>query len=245
MQMMISNSSDRCDRLSTGLAQALAGALSLAALALLPGCAFNRIPQAAPTQPSGAQAVVVEGRLNHVIDGRLQAPYGRAGSGWPVPRFTAARLQDGSAWMSPEVSAADGGFRWALPPGDYLVTQIGIGQIWDDTLQTWPRVLLCVPPATGPQAVHVGHLRMEGTRYDETRTLSTGTSYRARGIRWLPRVVDEAGPGGGPRRLMQVRPDLPTGDALAQALQQDREGLLERSCGPLAPAPTVGTQSPG
>lgn len=110
---------------------------------------------------------------------------------------------------------------------------MGVGSFTDDTYIAWPRVALCVPRAPG-RAIYVGHLRLEGTRYDEEVRLSTGTTYRARGIRFRMKVDDEAAATAAEsKRLMRHWPEMPIGDRLQQAWKQDAAGLARQACSDL------------
>ena len=194
----------------------------------------GRLPNIGPAVRDGGAATpgrrIVEGRINYVIDGRSMAPYGAFRPAWPAPFAAALRLETGDVHTTPAVANADGAFRWLLEPGAYVVTRIGVGTFTDDTYIAWPRVVLCV--RSGGQApVYAGHLRLEGARYDEELRLSSGTVSRSRGIRYTMKVLDEAAARSGAEvGLMQVRDDLPIGDALQAAWQADRAGLIARAC---------------
>jgi len=204
------------------------------ALALLPGgCAIHAVPQARPGQLSDEQATVVTGRMNYVIDGQLMLPYGAFKPRWPAPFMEAVDLKTGDVHAFPAVEPEQGRFQWRLAPGAYLVTRIGFGTFTDDTYIAWPGVLLCVPRVPG-RTVYAGHLRLEGTRHDEPVTLSTGTTYRSRGVRYRFRVEDEGAGAGSVASLMQHRPELPAGDRLQQRWKDDAAGLVRQACGDLA-----------
>lgn len=197
----------------------------------LAGCAVNIVAEAPPDGQSDRAHTVVTGRMNYVIDGRFVLPYRWTRPGWPAPFMEAVNLRTGEVHAFTAVDAEQGRFRWRVAPGAYAVSRIGAGTFTDDTYIAWPRVALCVPRAPG-RTIHVGHLRLEGTRYDEEVTLSTGKTYRARGIRYQFRVDDEM-PDSPPesKRLMRHLPDMPTGDRLQQQWKEDAAGLARRVCG--------------
>lgn len=198
------------------------------------GCTLSWVPDAGPGQRSDAQTTVVAGRINYIIDGRSMAPYGGPRPAWPAPVMTALNLQTGRLHAFGAVADADGSFRWRLVPGAYLADRIGVGQFTDDTYLAWPGVVLCVPAAPG-RVVYLGHLRLEGQRYSETVTLSTGTRYLSRGVRYRLVVVDEGPPADAGEaalvRPMRVAPELPGGDALQRRWQADSASLVHQACG--------------
>jgi hypothetical protein len=172
--------------------------------ALAAGCA---------TQPVGEAPVpvtAVTGRISYLVDGRRPA--------WPPPRFTALRLESGDPYATPAVDDVDGGFRWNLPPGSYVISRVGAGEVGDDALIVWPRVAFLVPAGSPP--VYLGHLVLEGT----TRAGSAG---------FTPRIVDEGAPG--PRSLMLHDARMPAGEALLEQWRASRRALIERIFGPAAP----------
>lgn len=199
----------------------------------LAGCALHIEAEAPPDRRSDDTQTVITGRMNYVIDGRFVLPYRWSRPGWPAPFMEAVSLRTGDVHAFPAVDAEQGRFRWQVAPGAYAVTRIGVGTFTDETYIAWPRVALCVPRAPG-RTVHVGHLRLEGTRYDEEVRLSTGTTYRSRGVRYQFRVEDEM-PDAPPtsKRLMRHLPDMPTGDRLQQQWKEDAAGLARRVCGDL------------
>ncbi len=216
--------------LATGL---LAGLLST----ILGGCALNIEQSAPPDQTSDDGQTVITGRMNYVIDGRMMTPYGGFRPAWPAPFLHAVNLQTGDTHAFPGVEAQEGRFRWLATPGAYMIGRIGFGTYFDDTYIAWPRVVLCVPRAPG-RTVYVGHLRLEGTRHDEQIRLSTGTTYRSRGVRYTIKVEDEAADAPDAlRRLMRVAPEMPIGDGLQAQWKADREGLVKRACGAEGAAP--------
>lgn len=75
-------------------------------------------------------------------------------------------------------------------PGAYLVSSIGTGTYTDDQRIYWPRVVMCVPRAVGATE-YVGHLRLEGARYEEEVKLGTGKLHTSRGTRYRFQVADE------------------------------------------------------
>lgn len=97
----------------------LAAAAAVAA-ALLAGCmgidiqSVQRIDAAATAQPAAGQAVV-RGRIRHLVDGQPMA-YGLLDK----PHLSLYHHQRNVLMSSPE-TAADGSYRWQLPPGDYTV----------------------------------------------------------------------------------------------------------------------------
>lgn len=201
----------------------------------LAGCAIHIVAQAPPGRQSDAAQTVVTGRMNYVIDGRFVLPYRSARPGWPAPFMEAVSLQTGEVHAFPAVDAEQGRFRWLVTPGAYVVTRIGAGTFTDDTYIAWPRVVLCVPRVPG-RTVNVGHLRLEGNRYDEEVQLSTGTRYRARGIRYQFKVEDEgADTPSAAVRPMRHLPDMATGDRLQQQWKEDAAGLARQVCGEPGP----------
>lgn len=195
-------------------------------LALLQGCAMSWIRQAAPQEASTPEFTVVAGRMNYIVDGQAMAPYGSAPR-WGAPNLIALRMEDGNPYVFPQVDEASGAFRVKVPPGAYVVTQIG-PPIQPDRHTTWPRLVLCVP-ATQGEPVHAGHLQLLGTRYRETYTLSTGTQGVSQGVRYRFAVVDE---GGNARRsLFREVPDLPIGQRLQERWLQDKGALIRQICG--------------
>lgn len=198
------------------------------------GCALRFVDVAAPDATSTKDATVVAGRINYIVDGADKAPYGNFRPSWPAPRLTALRLETGDPFASPEVAAADGAFRWRLPAGAYLVSRIGFGTLGDDTSLAWPGVVICVPPLEHG-ILYVGHLRLNGVTRVENTTLSSGRNITLRSVRYSLYVADERGPEAAGqtvvRRLMQVRPDMPTGDRLQQRWLEDRAALVRDACG--------------
>lgn len=205
-------------------------ALALLATLALTGCAVNIMREAPASQLSDESLTVVTGRMNYVIDGHVMTPYGAFRPAWPAPFMNAVNLGSGEVHAFPAVEAQQGRFRWQVPPGAYVVTRIGFGTYTDDTYISWPRIALCVPKAPG-QAVYAGHLRLEGQRYAEPVTLSTGTSYVARGVRYTFKVEDEgSGAPGAVRHLMRHVPDMPIGDHLQAQWKADATALARRLC---------------
>ncbi len=200
--------------------------LAIGLLALLQGCALTWIRHAAPQDASTPEYTVVAGRMNYIVDGEPMAPYGSAPR-WGPPNLIALRMEDGNPFVFPQVDEVTGAFRLKVPPGAYVVTQIG-PPIQPDRHTTWPRLVLCVP-ATQGEALHVGHLQLLGTRYRETYTLSTGTERVSQGVRYRFAVVDEG--GDGRRSLFRELPDLPIGQRLQERWQQDKAGLIRQICG--------------
>lgn len=197
------------------------------------GCAVNVVPSARDDQHSDDVNSVVTGRMNYVIDGKVMTPYGAFRPAWPAPFLNAVNLETGEVHAFPAVSNVDGAFRWRVRPGAYVVTRIGFGNISDDTFISWPRIVLCVPRAPG-NSLYLGHLRLEGRSYTENVTLSTGTRYTARGVRYRFEVVDEA--PDTPARikfLMRQIPDMPIGDELLRRWKADSQELERTMCGGL------------
>lgn len=178
-----------------------------------------------------AEVTVVTGRINYVVDGKSKAPYGAFRPAWPAPRFTALRLESGDPYVTPPVDDAEGSFRWNLPPGSYVISRIGVGQLHDDTLITWPRVAFLVPPGSPP--VYLGHLVLDGTTRAGSTTLSTGRVVQERGVSFSPRIVDEGAPG--PKSLMFYDAKMPIGEALLEQWRASKRALIERIFGPGAP----------
>jgi hypothetical protein len=208
-------------------------AIALAA-AFLHGCALQPVAQAPAHQVSSEALTVVTGRVNYVIDGQIKTPYGAFRPAWPAPPMMALNLTTGDPHVFGAVAAADGGFRWQLAPGAYVISSIGVGVFTDDTRISWPRVVLCVPRSPGT-TVYLGHLRLEGRTYAEEVVLSTGTRYTSRGVRYGFQVVDEAPPGspGQASCLMRCGPDMPIGDRLVERWKADATGLERELCGGL------------
>lgn len=198
-----------------------------AVLTLLSGCALQFIERAAPDAQSGAGRVVIEGRINYIVDGVNKAPYGSFRPAWPAPRLTAIQLESGLPFASPLVADADGSFRWRMAPGAYVVTRIGFGTYTDDTYLAWPGVVVCVPPLAGG-TLYVGHLRLNGASNVEEVDLS-GRVYRFSGLKYRLDVDDERA-GAQPKRLMQVRDDFPRGERLQQRFLADRQALVREAC---------------
>lgn len=211
----------------------LTSALALVA-ACLPGCALQPVAKASAHQVSSELLTVVTGRVNYVIDGQIKTPYGAFRPAWQAPPMMALNLTTGDPHVFGPVANADGGFRWQLAPGAYVISSIGVGTYTDDTRISWPRVVLCVPRAPGT-TVYAGHLRLEGRTYTEEVTLSTGTRYTSRGVRYGFKVVDEAPPGSPQQisRLMRHAPDMPIGDRLVERWKADATGLERELCGSL------------
>lgn len=197
----------------------------------LQACALQYAAKAPEGQVSSDALTVVTGRINYVVDGQPKTPYGAFRPAWPAPPMMALSLATGDPHVFGPVAEADGGFRWAVAPGAYVVSSVGTGSYTDDTRITWPRVVLCVPRAPGA-TVYVGHLRLEGTGYAEDVTLSTGTRYTARGVRYVFKVADEAPAATGQvKRLMRHVPDMPIGDRLVERWKADAPGLERELCG--------------
>jgi len=214
-------------------------ARAAAALALvlpwLAGCALTFI-EAAPARGGRVAegTTVIEGRINYFVDGTSRAPYGTFRPKWLAPRFFAQRLESDTTFVSPPVDDDDGSFRWALPPGSYVLTRIGTGTYTDDTYIAWPRVALCVP-AVGGTPQYAGHLRLLGQTPNETMVLSTGRVVRFTALRYTFEVVDERPPAAGaparPAPLWRVLADFPSGDRFVQQMAGERASLVERACG--------------
>lgn len=197
------------------------------------GCAVNIVSSARDDQHSDDVSSVVAGRVNYVIDGKVMTPYGAFRPAWPAPFLNAVNLETGEVHAFPAVANTDGAFRWSVRPGAYVVTRIGFGNFSDDTFISWPRIVLCVPRAPGA-SLYVGHLRLEGRSYTEDVTLSTGTRYTSRGIRYRFEVADEAADSPGwIKRLMRQIPDMPIGDELVARWRADSPGLERTMCGEL------------
>jgi hypothetical protein len=217
--------------------------LIAAGLALLvaAGCDLNLIRhgdvRALDSLPS--DKVLVFGRINYVVDGKPKTPYGSFRPAWPAPRLSALQLESGDPFATPAVADADGSFQWELAPGHYVVSRIGVGQIWDDTFIAWPRVAFRVPP--GARLAYLGHLVLDGTSYTEEFTYSTGRRSTTSGIRYRFEVRDEmevqfagfgpAGSGAGRlvvRSLMFHDPGMLIGEPLLDAWRASRDGVIAR-----------------
>lgn len=198
----------------------------LAVLVVLQGCALSWIRHADPQEASTPAFTVVQGRMNYIIDGQLMAPYGSAPR-WGPPNLIALRLEDGNPYVFPQVDDATGAFRLRVPPGAYVVSQIG-PPVWPERSVGWPRVVLCVPTTRG-EPVQAGHLQLLGTRYSETYTLSTGSERVSQGVRYRYAVIDEGGPGV--KSLFREIPDLPIGQRLQEQWQRDPGSLIRQVCG--------------
>ncbi len=199
---------------------------ALGLLALLQGCAMSWIRSAGPQEASTPEFTVVSGRMNYIIDGELMAPYGSAPR-WGAPNLVALRMEDGNPYVFPQVDEATGAFRLKVPPGAYVVSQIGPPAHLGRHV-AWPRLVLCVPASTGA-VVQAGHLQLLGTRYREVYTLSTGSQQTSQGVRYRYAVVDEG--VAGPKSLFREVPDLPVGQRLQERWQQDKAGLIRQICG--------------
>ena len=196
----------------------------------LSACAVNVVSNASEDRRSDDLHTVVTGKMNYVIDGRVMTPYGAFRPAWPAPFMNAVSLQTGEVHAFPAVAHADGSFRWQVKPGAYVVTRIGFGNLSDDTFISWPRLALCAPREAGT-TVYIGHLRLEGTRYAEDVTLSTGSRYTARGVRYAFKVADEATDAPGQiKRLIRHIPDMPIGDGLVARWQADAAALEKIVC---------------
>lgn len=205
----------------------------------LSGCALRIVPQAVVDEPPAtADGVIVFGRINYVIDGRMPLPYGAFRPDVQPPFVDLLDLDTGVPYQSHAVARADGAFVWRLPPGHYVVSGIGQGTFGDDYRITWPRVAFRVPAADAP--VYLGHLQLVGTRYKETFTYSTGRVATTSGIRYRFAVEDEgpaarsayARAGAAPGiSLMFVKPDMPIGEPLMRAWSASREDAIERIFG--------------
>jgi len=208
--------------------------LTTALAAFLYGCALHPVATSPASQVSSETLTVITGRVNYVIDGQIRTPYGAFRPAWPAPPMMALNLTTGHPHAFGQVADSDGSFRWQLPPGAYVISSIGMGTPTDETRISWPRVVLCVPRAPGA-TVYVGHLRLEGRRYEEDVMLSTGTRYASRGVRYGFKVVDET-PGstsGQVSRLMRHWPEMPIGDRLVEHWKADAPGLERELCGAL------------
>ncbi|HEX6827689.1 MAG TPA: hypothetical protein VF104_01785 [Burkholderiales bacterium] len=219
----------------------LAAALVLLAAA---GCALNVIGRGDPgsVESLPGDRALVFGRINYVIDGRIKTPYGAFRPAWPAPPLTLLSLESGEFHSSPAVADADGSFVWELPPGHYVISRIGVGQIWDDTYIAWPRIAFRVP--SGPRMTYLGHLVLDGSSYTEEFTYSTGRKSTTSGVRYRFEVRDEmesqlaglrerhpgkAMPAG--KALMFHDPQMPIGEPLANAWRASREAVIARIFG--------------
>lgn len=207
------------------------GAVLVASAPMLSGCALSFIHDARDSAPSDGSEVVIEGRINYEIDGQSKAPYGAFKPKWPAPFFSAVRLESGSMFASPAVNNSDGAFKWSLPPGSYLLTRIGFGNIFDDTYIAWPSVILCVP--SQPGVLYAGHLRLIGQTKAEQYTTSTGKRREYKRVSYDLAVADERASStapGKPPPLMHVDEKFPAGDWLVEDLAKRRDALIARAC---------------
>lgn len=218
-----------------------------ALLVLLGGCGFNIIRKADPAavDTMSAATALVYGRINYVVDGDMKTPYGAFRPKWQAPVASVIQLESGDVFHSPAVNDEDGSFFWALPPGSYVITRIGVGQIQDDTFVSWPRVAFRVP--RGGRAVYIGHLRLEGTSYTERFTRSNGKPGEYSGVRYRFAVEDEldrmlaagftgsAGLAGKTTKsLMLHQENMPIGDRLVEEWRASKDDLTTRIFGGIA-----------
>jgi hypothetical protein len=214
-------------------------ALAFAVVLGVLGAGCTSVFRAADTSEAlvTSRGVMVYGRINYVIDGQSVLPYGAFKPAVPAPFINALRLEAGDSWQSMTVDKGDGSFLWRVPPGHYIVSGIGPGQLWDDYRITWPRIAFHVPAEGGP--VYLGHLQLRGTRYAETSTLSTGKTVSTSGVRYAFVVEDAEAEdqgilarrgtiaGGAPTKsLMFQRDAMPIGQGLQEAWQRSREQLI-------------------
>lgn len=213
-------------------------------LLLSAGCALSFIGRG-DVRSLGSLApdrVLVFGRMNYFVDGRIKAPYGAFRPAWPAPGLTALQLESGDPYSSPAVQDADGSFLWELPPGHYVISRIGVGQVWDDTYIAWPRIAFRVP--AGGRLVYLGHLVLDGTSYTEEFTYSTGRKSTISGVRYRFQVRDEmqdqlsglaAGAPGqalpAVKSLMFHAPNMPIGEALVNEWRASKETTIARIFG--------------
>jgi hypothetical protein len=204
---------------------------------LLSGCALRGVPKANPSDsavtPNG---LLVFGKINYVIDGRVAAPYGASGAA-PAPSLTLFNLDTGKQVRSGKVLAEDGSFVWRLPPGHYVIT--GIGPDEGEYHGAWPQVALSVPPVVA--SIYLGHLQLLGTRYTETLARPDGKTETYSSIRYTYTVLDEfdaanawmRGVRGSSSRksLMFVDPGMPVGQTFAEGVAASRTGMIERIFG--------------
>ena len=192
---------------------------------VLSGCAVQFVRDAAEAERSDASGTVITGRVSYVVDGQPMAPYRQPG--WAVPRFMALSLTSGDPHAFGETRASDGAFRVRVEPGAYVISRFGI--LGTESEIGWPRLVICVPRAPGA-VVHVGHMQLSGQRYAEDVTLSTGTRYTSRGVRYRATVLDETPPGAS-RSLVRHVPDMPIGGQLQARWRADAAGLERELCG--------------
>lgn len=197
------------------------------ALLSLGGCALHFVPRAGEDDRSDGLTTVVSGRVLYEVDGRSMVPYDQPG--WAVPRFMGLSLTSGDPYAFGE-TASDGSFRVRVPPGAYVITRFGVSDTESELM--WPRLVMCVPQATGTQ-VRVGTIRLSGQRYANEEVLSTGRRYTSRGVRYTIDVLDDA-PAGATRRPVRLVPDMPIGESLQRRWLADAAGLERELCGTLA-----------
>jgi hypothetical protein len=214
---------------------ALCAALLLAIL--LPACGLTGVPKAKPSDSAVTRdGLLVMGKVNYVIDGRLAAPYGTAG-GAPAPSLELVNLDTGKQTDSRRVQADDGTFVWRLSPGHYVIT--GIGPDEGEYRGAWPQVAFHVPPVLAP--IYLGHLQLLGTRYTETVTRPDGEIETYSSIRYTYTVLDEFDAAnawitrtrgsGALRSLMFLDPNIPVGQAFVDSVAASPTALIERIFG--------------
>jgi len=206
---------------------------------LVPGCALFGIPEPDPDDPANTNdGVMVLGKVNYVIDGRLAAPYGTKNA-VPAPSLDLLNLDTGKQLHTKRVQAADGTFIWRLPPGHYVITAIGPGKTGDPYRGAWPQVAFEVPSVIGP--IYLGHLQLLGTHHVETVKRPNGETETYTAIRYTYAVLDEHDEAaewmrrtrGSPlvTSLMFHNPDMPAGDELIGAAPASRPALVQRIFG--------------
>lgn len=202
--------------------------ISIAVCLLLAGCVATvgtGDPRSAGSSAPGR--VLVHGRINYVVDGRMKTPYSAFRPAWQAPFISALQLETGEVFAFPAVDNADGSFAWEAPPGSYVISRIGAGSITDSfgTFIAWPRVAFRVAP--GARKLYLGHLVLAGTSYSERTTLSTGREVHSSGIRYQFRVVDESGGNADAKALMFHDPGMPIGVQLQERWERSRTDLIE------------------
>lgn len=194
---------------------------------LLAGCAIVPVRRAQETSLHARPGrVLVFGKVNYVIDGEEKLPYGLFRPRWPAPILNATEVHSGAALHSPAVGREDGSFLWELPPGQYVISRIGVGQFTDETYIAWPRIAFQVP--SDVNLVYLGHLRLVGTTTTNEMTLTTGRVSRVVAVRYTFDVKDELDrhvqrfPAALVQRTRPVRslmfqdPKMPIGDRFVE-----------------------------
>jgi len=198
---------------------------------LVAGCALKIVPVTDSYGPSiDGEEVSVFGRVTYLIDGVTRLPYAPFRPAIQRPHFDLLRLEDGNPYQTHGVDPTDGSFLWKMQPGHYIVSGIGQGSFGDDYRIVWPRLAFEIKPGPGP--VYIGHLQLRGERYEETYTLSSGTSGVSRGVRYQFAILDNLDlidlPTGtqANKSLIIHRPNMPIGERLVNEWQESKNRLI-------------------